>query len=244
MLKAKSCDDVQQQSDGMSKHTATASAGAAVTNTRPTLQSSSTPHLNDSHKTHKRLLDLKETVNVTSTSSLHTPLGHGSSIAIDEQLRRSMPDLLDKIPSERSKHYTDLNKVNTLPHKKSKNKIISPTPSSSFMPLGSQQSQQSPSPVRNSLSQSMNSAFSRVTPDKLSNSDSNVYHKALSEETVNEPVLEANTDTSAQQVRPVTTTTDVTTTNGPTDAIAVNSYQVSQHITEDGFYLFIIFESP
>ena len=243
MLKAKSCDDVQQQSDGMSKHIATASAGAgaAVTSTRPTLQSSSTPHLNDSHKTHKRLVDLKETVNVTSTSSLHTPLGHGSSIAIDEQLRRSMPDLLDKIPGERSKYYTDLNKVNTLPHKKSKNKIISPTPSSSFMPLGSQQS---PSPVRNSLSQSMNSAFSRVTPDKLSNSDSNVYHKALSEETVNEPVLEASTDTSAQQVRPVTTTTDVTTTNGPTDAIAVNSYQVSQHIIEDGFYFIYNFRKP
>ena len=233
LLKARSCDDVQQQSDGMSKHTATASAGAVVTNTRPTLQSSSTPHLSDSHKTHKRLLDLKETVNVTSTSSLHTPLGHGSSIAIDEQLRRSMPDLLDKIPAERSKHYTDLKKVNTLPHKRSKNKIISPTPSSSFMPLGTQQSQQSPSPVRNSLSQSMNSAFSRVTPDKLSNSDSNVYRKTSNEEAADEPVLEASNNISTQQVRPVITmtTTDMTT-NGPNDAVTANSYQVSRHIIE------------
>lgn len=203
-------------------------------NTRSSLQSSSTPHLNDSHKAHKRLVDLKETVNVTSTSSLYTPLSHTSGMVIDEQLRRSMPDLLDKLPSDHSKHYTDLKKVNTLPHKKNKNKLISPTPSS-FMPLnlGAQQSQ-SPSPVRSSLSQSMNSAFSRVTPDKLSNSDSNVYHKGRealnrNDEVVDEPVLDTSGDLLAQQIRPAITTAtiDMATTNGPKDTVATSNYQVS-----------------
>ena len=204
-------------------------------NTRSSLQSSSTPHLNDSHKAHKRLVDLKETINVTSTSSLCSPLSHTSGMLIDEQMRRSMPDLLDKLPSEHNKRYTDLKKVNTLPHKKNKNKLISPTPSSSFMPLnlGAQQSQ-SPSPVRSSLSQSMNSAFSRVTPDKLSNSDSNVYHKGRealnrNDEVVDEPVLDTGRDLLAQQIRPAITTAtiDMTTTNGPTDTVATNNYQVS-----------------
>ena len=222
--KAKSFDN-GQHSDGVSKHSMTSM------NTRPSLQSSSTPHLNDSHRAHKRLVDLKETVNVTSTSSLYTPLSHTSGMVMDEQMRRSMPDLLDKLPGDRSKRY----EVNTLPHKKNKNKIISPTPNSSFMPLnlGIQQSQ-SPSPVRNSLSQSMNSAFSRVTPDKLSNSDSDVYHKGRealnrNEEVMDEPVLDTGGDLLVQQVRPAITTAtiDMATTNGPQDTVATNNYQVS-----------------
>ena len=205
---------------------------AAGVNIRPSLQSSSTPHLNDTHKAHKRLVDLRETVNVTSTSSLYTPLSHTSGMAMDEQLRRSMPDLLDKLPSNHSKRYTDFKKVNTLPYKKNKNKIISPTPSS-FMPLnlGTQRSQRSPSPVRNSLSQSMNSAFSRVTPDKLSNSDSDVYHMGREALNRNEevPVLDTGGDLLVQQVRPAITmaTIDMATTNGPKDTVAANNYQVS-----------------
>ena len=203
--------------------------------TTTALHSNSTPHLNGSPNTHKRLLDLKETVNVTSTSSLHAPLTSG--MLIDEQLRRSMPDLLDKLPSEHSKHSTDLKKVNTLPHKKkNKSKIVLPTPSSSFMPLNlvSQQSQQSPSPVKNSLSQSMNSAFSRVTPEKLSTSDSSPYHDGReafnrNEEVVDEPVLDTNSDLLAQQVRLAvsTATVGMTTANGAKDSIAANSYQVN-----------------
>ena len=213
----------------------TASAAATSMNTRSSLQSSSTPHLNDSHRTHKKLVDLKETVNVTSTSSLYTPLSHTSGMVIDEQLRRSMPDLLDKLPSDYNKRYTDLKKVNTLPHKRNKNKLISPTPSSSFMPLnlGAQQSE-SPSPVRSSLSQSMNSAFSRVTPDKLSNSDSNVYHKGRealnrNDEVVDEPVLDTGGDLLAQQIRPAITTAtiDMAATKGPKDTVATNNYHVS-----------------
>lgn len=201
----------------------------------PSLKSSSTPHLNGSLNAHRNFSSLKETVNVTSTSSLHTPLTHSSEIIMDEQLRRSMPDLLDKLPNDHNRKYTD-SKVNTLPHKRNKNKIVLPTPSSSFMPLNiaTHKSQQSPSPAKNSLSQSTNSAFSRVTPDKLSNSDSNLYHsdgrEALNrnEENADEPVLDHNSDLSAQQAKPAVSmaTIDMTTTNGPQDNVAGN-YQVT-----------------
>ena len=197
------------------------------------LQSSSAPHLNDSPKTHKRLLDLKETMNVTSTSSLHTPLTHSPGMMIDEQLRRSMPDLLDKLPGDRSKHYTELNKVNTLPHKKkSRSKIATPSPS--FVPLNlvPRQSHQSPSPVRNSLSQSMNSAFSRVTPDNVSNSDSDgreVFNR--NEGVVDEPVLDTSNDVLSQQVRPtVSTSTIGMTTSISQDSVATNNYQVKYRL--------------
>jgi len=121
---------------------------------------------------HKRLFDLKETVNVTSTSSLKSSLlpGHGG---VSEQLRRSMPDLLDKLPNGHDKTVEGVKeKVNTLPHKRKQHKIASPTPSSTFKPLrfATHNSQQLASPVRNSLSMSLNSAFSRVTPDKLTDS--------------------------------------------------------------------------
>lgn len=196
------------------------------------LQSNSAPHLNDSPKTHKRLLDLKETMNVTSTSSLHTPLTHSPGLLMDEQLRRSMPDLLDKLPSDRNKHYTDSKKVNTLPHKKkSKSKIVLPTPSPSFVPLNlaPRQPNQSPSPVKNSLSQSMNSAFSRVTPDNVSGSDSTMGHDEreafnINDGVVDEPVLDSSGDVLLQQVRPTTVSM---ATNVPQDSVATSSYQVN-----------------
>ena len=211
---------------------------SAAVNTRPSLQSNSTPHLNGGLKVHKRLFDLKETVNVTSTSSLHTtPLTSG--MIIDEHLRRSMPDLLDKLPGDHDRQYSELKKMNTLPHKRSKSKIVLPTPNSLFTPLNlaTQQSQQSPSPAKKSLSQSMNSAFSRVTPDKLNNSDSNLYHDDReafnrNEEIVDEPVLDTNNNLLTQQVRPAvaTATTDMTSsTNGPQDTVA-NNYQVSSNL--------------
>jgi len=135
--------------------------------------------------THKRLFDLKETVNVTSTSSLKSSLLPGQG-GVSEQLRRSMPDLLDKLPNGHDKIVEGVKeKVNTLPHKRKQHKIASPTPSSTFKPLkfASHNSEQLASPVRNSLSMSLNSAFSRVvTPDKLtdlptqgSSEDSHLY---------------------------------------------------------------------
>ena len=220
LLKARGYDN---GFDGM-KHSLS-KAGAS-------LQSNSAPHLNDSSKAHKRLLDLKETMNVTSTSSLHTPLTHSSGMVMDEQLRRSMPDLLDKLPSDRSKHYTDLNKVNTLPHKKkNKSKIVLPTPSPSFVSLNlvPRQPNQSPSPVKNSLSQSMNSAFSRVTPDNVSASDSTVYHDERevfnrNDGVADEPVLDSSSDVLGQQVRPTTVSM---ATNVPQDGVSTNNYQVN-----------------
>jgi len=114
---------------------------------------------------HKRLFALKETVNVTSTSSLKSSLLPGQG-GVSEQLRRSMPDLLDTLPNGHDK-VAIKEKVNTLPHKRKQHKIASPTPSSTFKPLRFATQQ----PMSNSLlSMSMNSAFSRVTPDKLTES--------------------------------------------------------------------------
>lgn len=236
LLQAKELDS-RRQPDGANRHnmTTTTPTTTAV-NSRASLQSNSTPHLNGSLKAHKRLFDLKETINVTSTSSLHTPLMHSFGLSMDEHLRRSMPDLLDKVPSDHDKPYSELKKVNTLPHKRSKSKIVLPTPSSSFVPLNlvTQQSQQTPSPAKNSISQSTNSAFSRVTPDHEKLSDSNIYHNGReafngNEEIKDEPVLDTSSSMLVQPVRPNISTTTVdmaTSTNGPKDSVA-NSHQVS-----------------